>query len=117
MLDWMFFTSDQEPGVPLLVLVVYEFSTDAVMAMQSTKDSSVVTTVGVVVQTLEIWGHIDVVFHADGEPTRVHRILPRHGPPHSHQSEGAVEECIQVYRGSLWQTSWLWKLESVVVCC
>ena len=44
----MFFTSDQEPGVQLPVLVVYDLS-GAVMAMQSTKDSSVVT-VGAVVQ-------------------------------------------------------------------
>ena len=43
MLGWMFFTSDQEPGVQLPVLVVYDLSTGAVMAMQSTKDSSVVT--------------------------------------------------------------------------
>ena len=49
MLDWMFFTSDQEPGVQLPVLVVYDLSTGAVMAMQSTKDSSVAT-VGAVVQ-------------------------------------------------------------------
>ena len=34
MLDWMFFTSGTEPGVQLLVLVVYDFSTGAVMAMQ-----------------------------------------------------------------------------------
>ena len=67
MLDWMFFTSDQEPGVQLPVLVVYDLSTGAVMAMQSTKDSSVVT-VGAVVQILETWGHTDVVLHADGEP-------------------------------------------------
>ena len=40
MLDWMFFTTDQEPGVQLPVLVVYDLSTGAVMAMQSTKDSS-----------------------------------------------------------------------------
>ena len=104
MLDWMFFTSDQEPGVQLPVLVVYDLSTGAVMAMQSTKDSSVVT-VGAVVQTLETWGHTDVVLHADGEPAtkslvrsvanaRVHRTLPRHGPPHSHQSQGPVEACI-----------------------
>ena len=33
-LDWMFFTGDQEPGVQLLVLVVYDLSTGAVMAMQ-----------------------------------------------------------------------------------
>ena len=109
MLDWMFFTSDQEPGVQLPVLVVYDLSTGAVMAMQSTKDSSVAT-VGAVVQTLETWGHTDVVLHADGEPAtkslvrsvanaRVHRTLPRHGPPHSHQSQGPVEACIQVYRG------------------
>ena len=79
------------------------------MAMQSTKDSSVAT-VGAVVQTLETWGHTDVVLHADGEPAtkslvrsvanaRVHRTLPRHGPPHSHQSQEPVEACIQVYRG------------------
>ena len=103
MLDWMFFTSDQEPGVQLPVLVVYDLSTGAVMAMQSTKDSSVVT-VGAVVQTLETWGHTDVVLHADGEPAtkslvrsvanaRVHRTLPRHGPPHSHQSQGPVSIC------------------------
>ena len=109
MLDWKFFMSDQEPGVQLPVLVVYDLSTFAVMAMQSTKDSSVVT-VGAVVQTLETWGHTDVVLHADGEPStkslvrsvsnaRVHRTLPRHGPPHSHQSQGPVEACIQVYRG------------------
>ena len=46
MLDWMFFTSDQEPGVQLLVLVVYDLSTGAAMAMQTTKDSSVVQTLG-----------------------------------------------------------------------
>ena len=112
MLDWMFFTSDQEPGVQLPVLVVYDLSTGAVMAMQSTKDSCVVT-VGAVVQTLETWGHT-VVLHADGEPAakslvrsvanaRDHRTLPRHGPPHSHQSQGPVEACIQVYRESLWR--------------
>ena len=64
MLDWMFFTSDQEPGVQLPVLVVYDLSTGAVMAMQSTKDSSVATG-GAVEQTLEMWGHT-VVLHADG---------------------------------------------------
>ena len=42
--------------------------------------------------------------HANGEPAttanaRVHRTLPRHGPPCSHQSQGPVEACIQVYRG------------------
>ena len=47
MLDWMFFTSDQEPGVQLPVLVVYDLSAGAVMAMQSTKDSSVVTVAAV----------------------------------------------------------------------
>ena len=26
MLDWMFFTSDQEPGVQLLVLFIYDLS-------------------------------------------------------------------------------------------
>ena len=91
------------------MLVVYDLSTGAVMATQSTKDSSVVT-VGAVVQTLETWGHTDVVLHADGEPAtkslvanaRVHRTLPRHGPPHSHQSQGPVEACIQVYRGLGW---------------
>ena len=62
------------------------------------------------VQTLETWGHTDVVLHADGEPVtkslvrsianaRVQRTLPRHGPPYSHQSQGPVEACIQVYRG------------------
>ena len=30
---------------------------------------------------------------------RVHRTLPRHGPPYSHQIQGPVEACIQVYRG------------------
>ena len=79
------------------------FSNGAVMEMQSTKDSSVV-------QTLETWRHTDVVLHPDGEPAtkslvtsvanaRVHRTLPRHGPPHSDQSQGPVEACIQVYRG------------------
>ena len=37
MLDWMLFTSDQEPGVQLLVFVVYDLSTGAVMELQSTK--------------------------------------------------------------------------------
>ena len=46
---------------------VYDLSTGAVMVMQSTKDSSV-ETIGAVVQTLETWGHTDVVVHADGEP-------------------------------------------------
>ena len=93
MLDWMFFTSDQEPGVLLPMLYVYGISTGAVMAMQSTKDSSV-ETVAAVAQTLETWEHTDVVLHVDGEPTtkslvraianaRVHRTLPRHGPPRS----------------------------------
>ena len=105
MLDWMFFTSDQEPGVKLPLLVVYDHSTGAVMAMQSTKDS-----VATVAQTLETWRDTDVVLHADREPAtkslvraianaQVHRTLPRHGPPHSHQSQGPVEACIQVYRG------------------
>ena len=67
MLDWMFFTSDQEPGAQMPVLVVYDLSTGAVMTMQSAKDSSVETG-GAVVQTLETWGHTDVVLHADGEP-------------------------------------------------
>ena len=108
MLDWMFFTSDQEPGVQLLMLVVHDLSTGAVMAMQSTKDSSV-DTLAAVAQTLETWRHTDVVLHADGElamkslvraiaTARVHRTLPRHGPPHSH-SQGPVEACILVYRG------------------
>ena len=111
MLDWMFFTSDQEPGVQLPVLVVTTFPlvrTGAVMAVQSTKDSSV-ETVAAVAQTWETWRDTDVVLHADGEPAtkslvraianaRVHRTLPRHGPPCSHQSRGPVEACIQVYR-------------------
>ena len=54
MLVWMFFTSDQEPGVHLLVLIVYDLSSGAVMAMQSTKDSSVETD-ATVAQTLETW--------------------------------------------------------------
>ena len=106
----MFFTNDQEPGVQLPVLVVYDLSIGALMAMQSTKDSSV-ETVAAVAQTLETWRHTDVVLHADGEPAtkslvraialaRVHRTLPRHGPPNSHQSQGPVEACIQVYRGT-----------------
>ena len=51
-------------------------------------------TVAAVAQTLETWRHTDVVLQADGEPTRtsmvraianvrVHRTLPRHGPPSS----------------------------------
>ena len=67
------------------MLVVYGLSTGEVMAMRSTKDSSV-GTVGAVVQTLQTWGHIDV------EPVtislvkaianaRVHKTLPKHGPP------------------------------------
>ena len=100
--------------VSFLVQTLYfqpgHLSAGAVMvAMQSTNNSSVVT-VAAVVQTLETWGHTDVVLHADGEPAtkslvrsvanaRVHRTLPRHGPPHSHQSQGPVEACIQVYRG------------------
>ena len=67
-------------------------------------------TVASVTQTLETNGHTDVVLHADGElatkslvrsiaNARVHRTLPRHGPPHSHQSQGPVEACIQVFRG------------------
>ena len=110
MLDWMFFTSDQEPDVQLPVLVVYDHSTGAVMAMQSTKNSSVETTVAAVAQTQETWRHTDVVLHAVGEPAtkslvraianaRVHRTLPRHGPPYSHQIQGPVYACIQVFRG------------------
>ena len=108
MLDCMFFTSDQELGVQLPVLVVYDLSTGAVMPVQLTKNASV-ETVAVVAQTLET-RDTDVVLHADGEPAtkslvratanaRVHRTLPRHGPPHSHQSQAPVEACIQVYRG------------------
>ena len=78
------------------------------MAMQSTKDSSV-ETVAAVAQTLETWGQTDVVLHAEGElatkslvraiaDARVHRALPRHGPPYSHQSQGPVEASIQVFR-------------------
>ena len=75
----MFFTSDQEPGVQLPVFVVYDISTGAVMAMQSTKDSSV-ETVAAVAQTPETWD-TDVVLHADGEPTT------------------KSPECIGLYRG------------------
>ena len=96
-------TSHQEPGLQLPVLGVHDLSTGAVMAMQSTKDSSM-ETVAAVAQTLETWGHTDVVL--DGEPAtkslvraianaRVHWTLPRHGPPYSHQSQGPVEACIQ----------------------
>ena len=64
--------------------------------------------VAAVAQTVEAWRHTDVVLHADGESAtkslvrasanaRVHRTLPRHGPPCSHQSQGPVEACIQVY--------------------
>ena len=91
------------------MLVVYDLSTGAVMAMQSTKDSSV-ETVAAVAQTLETWRHTDVMLHAVGElatkslvkaiaNARVHRTLPRHGPPNSHQCQGPVEACIEVYRG------------------
>ena len=41
-------------GVQLPVLVVYDLSTGAMMAMQSTKDSSV-ETVAAVAQTLDTW--------------------------------------------------------------
>ena len=44
----------KNPVFNCLVLVVYDLSTGALMAMQSTKDSSVAT-VGAVVQTLETW--------------------------------------------------------------
>ena len=94
------------------------------MAMQSTKDSSVVT-VGAVVQTLETWGHT-VVLHADGEQAtkslvrsvsnaRVHRTLPRHGPRHSHQSQGLVEAYIQVNRGIFVANKLA--LEAGIGCC
>ena len=93
MLAWMFFTSDQEPGGQLPVLVGYDLSTGAVMAMQSTKDSSV-ETLAAVAQTLGTWRHTDVVLHAEQARksrvraianARVHRTLPRDGPPYSHQ--------------------------------
>ena len=88
--------------------MVDDLSTGEVMAMRSTKDSSV-QTVAAVAQTLETWGHIDVVLHADDESAtkslvraianaRVHRTLPGHGPLCSQQSQGPVEACIQVYR-------------------
>ena len=55
------------PGARCAVVLVGRlYDTGAVMAMQSTKDSSV-ETVGAVVQPLETWRHIDVVLHADGE--------------------------------------------------
>ena len=77
--------------------------------MLSTNDSSV-ETVAAVAQTLGMWGHTVVVLHANGEPAtkslvwavanaQVHRTLPRHGPPHSLQSQGPAEAFIQVYRG------------------
>ena len=102
MLDWMFFTSDQEPGVQLPVLVVYDLSTGAVMAMLSTKDSSVVT-VGAVVQTLETWGHTDVVLHADGEPATksLVRSVARMLESIELCQGGPVEACIQVYPWNL----------------
>ena len=77
--------------------------------MQVGKDCSP-DTVAAVSQTLDTWGHTNVVLHMDGEPSskalvravagaRGHRTLPRHGPPHSHQSQGPVEATIEVYRG------------------
>ena len=109
------------------MLVVYDLSTGAVMAMQSTKDSSV-ETVGAVVQTLETWGHTDVVLHADGE-------LATKSLVRSIAMLEYIELCQDmdhltvikakdpsklVFRftvGYLWRTNWLWKLESVVVYC
>ena len=123
MLGWMFFTSDQEPGVQLPVLFVYDLSTGAVMAMQSTKDSSV-ETLAAVAQTLETWGHNDVVLHADGEPStkslvraianaQLHRTLPSTVIIARDQSKRAFKFIVE----SLWQTSWLWRRESAVAFC
>ena len=115
MLDWMFFTTDQEPGIQLPVLVVYDLSSGAVMAMQSTKDSSV-ETVAAVVQTLETWGHTDVVLHADGEPECIglSRVMVRLTVI---KARDQSKRAFRFSAGSLWRTSWLWKLESVVVFC
>ena len=59
-------------------------------------------------RALEIWGNTDIVLHADHEPStcraaaavQEHRTLSRHGLPHLHQSQGPVEACIGVYRGT-----------------
>ena len=83
-------------------------------------------TVQAVVATLGTWEHTGVVLHADGEPStravvrsvaaaREHRTLTRHGAPHSHQSQGPVEACIGVYRGTL-DASKL-QLFNLSLCC
>ena len=100
MMDWLFFTSDSEPNVMLPVLLAYDLTSGAVSALQVGKDCSA-TTVAAVAQVLDTWGHADVVLHMNGEPSskalvkavaaaRGHRTLPRHGPPHSHQSQGGA---------------------------
>ena len=109
MMDWLFFTSDSQPNTMLPALLVYDLTSSAVSALQVGKDCSA-TTVAAVVQVLDTWGHADVILHMDGEPAskaliravaaaRGHRTLPRHGPPHSHQSQGPVEATIEVFRG------------------
>ena len=104
MMDWLFFTSDTEPNTMLPALLIYDLTSGAVTAVQVGKDCSP-DTVAAVSQTLDTWGHTNVVLHMDGEPSskalvravagaRGHRTLPRHGPPHSHQRQGPVEATI-----------------------
>ena len=64
----MFFTSDQEPGVQLPVLVVYDLSTGAVMAMQSTKDSSVATVGDGLTDNLHVVQESEEFSHSSGFP-------------------------------------------------
>ena len=105
------------------MLVVYDFFSGAVMAIQSTKDSSV-ETVAAVAQTLETWGHTDVALHAGGEPAtkslvraianasdfakaRSVLLVIRARDPSKCAFRFTVE--------SSWQASWLWRRKSAVL--
>ena len=127
MFDVMFFTSDQEQGVQLPVLVVYDLSTGEVMAVQSTKDSSV-ETVAAVAQTLETWRHTDVVLHADGEPatkSQVRAIAKAGGialcqstvRPTVIRARDQSKRAFKFLVESQWLTSRLWRRESAVAFC
>ena len=122
MLDWMFFSRVfQEPGVPLPVSVVYDLSTGALMAMQSTKDSSM-ETVAALAQTLETcraacgwWASDEIagegVFERQSASDSAEACFRLTVIEARDQSKRAS----RFSAGFLWRTSWLWRLGSVVV--
>ena len=103
-IDWMLFTSDNNIGFQMPVLIVHDLVSEPSHARSTT-----------IHEPYKLWwrlwrlGDTGTILHADGEPStrgsvaaaQEHRTLPRHGPPHSRKSQGSVESCIGVYQGSL----------------